>query len=514
MKSFAKMSFPIAAVLLLTGGVQLDRGYTAQVACSDLASTSWGGFQLDLVEDRAASEGVPAHCLIQGTIDTEIRFELLLPVPAAWNGRLVMGGGGGYVGNVQNQATGLSGQRTPLQQGFATVGTDTGHEGTGIDASWALERIDREVNYGYRAVHLTADAGKTIMRVHYGRDIDYSYFIGCSNGGRQGMMESQRFPDDFDGIVSGAPGYDWAGFSTLGAYIQQTMYPDPTELNEPVVTADARRLLSEAIGEACDERDGLSDGILNDPRDCGFRPEALPVCTSTQSGCLTAAQLLAIQSIYEGLSINGELEHPGFPLGGEMVPGAWERWITGQENLVGPGIPSTLYGFGTQFYKYLVFDDPDWDYASYDFANWLRDSEGASELVNATNADLTTFEVAGGKLLLWHGWSDAAITALGTIKYYERVRERHSDVASFVRLFMLPAVGHCGGGSGPSQVEWLETIQKWVEDDEAPDQVLATRRSPDGEVEISRPLCAFPARAVYDGSGDPRREDSFSCATP
>ena len=294
------------------------------------------------------------------------------------------------------------------------------------------------------------------------------------------------------------------------------MYPDPNDLSEPVVTTEARQLLAGAIREACDELDGVSDGILNDPRECGFRPESLPLCASAEGGdsCLTAEQLRALQSIYSGLSSDGEQVHPGFPFGGEVEAGAWERWITGGENLRGPGMPSTLYAFGTEFYKYLVFDDPNWDYASYDFSNWLSDSEKASDVVNATNADLTAFEVAGGKLLLWHGWSDAAITPLGTISYYEAVQEQHTDAASFMRLFLLPAVGHCGGGSGPSQVDWLETIQRWVEDGEAPDRLVATRLSPEGEVGMRRALCAYPARSVYDGSGDPRREESFSCATP
>ncbi len=510
MNPLARISLPTAAVLFLTGGVSLDTSdYAPQVPCSDLASMNWGGFSVKLAEDRAAREGVPAHCLVQGTIDSEINFELLLPRPATWNRRFVMRGGGGYVGSIGR------GDEI-LRQGFATVGTDTGHQGSASDASWALDRRDRKVNYAYRAVHLAAETAKTIVRLHYGRDIDYSYFTGCSNGGRQGMMESQRFPDDFDGIVSGAPGYDWVGFSTLGARIQQTMYPDPNDLTEPEVTAEVRQLLGVAILEACDNLDGVRDGILTDPRDCDFRPRSLPRCPSVEGGqgCVTAAQLRAIQSVYAGLSANGRRVHPGFPLGAEMDSGAWERWITGGEDASGPGTPSLLFAFGTQSYKYLVFDDPDWDYASYDFSDWMSDTEGTAELVNATEPNLTDFEVAGGKLILWHGWSDAAITALGTIKYYEAVQEEQPTAESFLSLFLLPGVNHCGGGPGPAQVDWLEVIQRWVEDGEAPEQVIATRRNPRGEVEMRRPLCAYPARAVYAGSGDPMREDSFSCITP
>ena len=237
--------------------------------CEVLPTLHWSGFRIDLAELREASEDQPAHCFVQGTIDTEIHFELFLPLADAWNGRFVMGGSGGYAGIVENQALDWL---TPsvLKDGFATVGTDTGHQGGGTDASWALGREDREINFGYRAVHVTAETAKTIIRIHYDRDIDYSYFVGCSRGGGQAMVASQRYPDDFDGIVAGDPVFNWTAVGAQMIQISKAMYPDPTNLSTPVVRLQSRKILEEAILAKCDVLDGLKDGIMNDPRTCDF----------------------------------------------------------------------------------------------------------------------------------------------------------------------------------------------------------------------------------------------------
>ena len=487
---------------------------TAAVACDALASARWSGFTIDEAVERVAAENAPAHCVVRGTIDSEIHFELLLPLPDAWNGRFVMGGGGGFVGSVQNQA--LQFAPSLLADGFATVGTDTGHQGSYIDASWALARVDREINFGHRAVHLTAETAKTIIRLHFGTDIDYSYFIGCSRGGGQAMMESQRYPDDFDGIVAGAPAYDWPGFGAHAIQTQQALYPDPGDLSTPVVTPRVRKLLAATILAACDDLDGVTDGILGDPRDCDFQPEDLPACGpgAGNDACVTPAQLEAIQTIYRGAMVDGELVYPGFPFGGESDAGGWGNWITGRANAFGPGTPSLHFAFGTQIYKYLVFDDPEWDFASYDFSNWEREKSAAASILNATDPDLTPFKVAGGKLIFFNGWSDAALTAFGAIQYYEAMAQEDPHAASYARLFLMPGVLHCGRGPGPDQVDWLAAIQRWVERGEAPDRLLATKRGASGEIEMQRPLCAYPAVATYDGSGDPKREESFECVVP
>lgn len=504
-----RVSMPLIAVLTLSSTAAVSEPTrNAQVDCADLGSFGWSGFRVDSAElIEATGDGTP-HCRVQGTIDAEVHFELLLPVPDAWNGRFVMGGGGGFVGSVENQALGYAPYM--LEEGFATVGTDTGHEASLIDASWAFEREDREINFGYRAVHMTVETAKTIMRLHYGRDIDYSYWLGCSRGGGQAMVESQRFPDDFDGIVAGAPAYDWPAIGAQFIRTQQAMYPAGPSAG-PVISAEIRQLLSDVVLATCDDIDGLSDGVVDDPRDCPFRPEDLPRCVEpdTSSACFTDAQVRAIEDVYRGAVIEGEQIHPGLPVGAEVE---WAAWVTGAPNQLGPGTPNLHFAFGTQMYKYLIFDDPDWDYSSYDFSNWARDTRRAGQILNATSTDLTAFKVGGGKLILWNGWADAGITALGTIEYYEAVQNQHPDSEDFARLFLLPGVGHCGGGPGPDVVDWLQAIQAWVEDGEAPARLTATKLNAQGEAEVTRPVCAYPAKARYDGEGDPVREESFECS--
>ncbi len=461
-------------------------------------------------ERRPAAAGQPAHCFVQGVIDTEINFELLMPLQRAWNGRFVMGGGIGFGGEVQNQAFNFAPQL--LHQGFATAGTDTGHKGSGTSAAWAYNRIDRELNFGHRAIHLTTQAAKTIIRIFYGQDIAYAYFLGCSRGGGQGMMASQRYPDDFDGIVAGAPAFNWRG---IGAqYIQnaQAMYPNPDNLSTPVVRLATRRLLATSILEACDGLDGLTDGILNDPRACTFNPESLPRCANDApaAGCVTSRELTAIQTIYRGPVVQDERVFPGFPFGGEADSGVWGAWMVGREDGVGPGYPSLQFAVGAELFKYIFFDDPDWDYAIYNFDNWKADTKASSELLDATNTDLTHFNVAGGKIIYWSGWTDAAITALGLVDYFEEMQQKNTQAADFSRLFLMPGVHHCAGGPGPDTVDWLTTIQQWVEHNQPPDAVLATKREK-GAVVMERPLCAYLAQAVYTGEGDGTKSAHFSC---
>jgi len=508
-----KIGCLVGLVLLSAAAMPPESNPLYQIGCADLATTKWSGFRIDSAEMRPAAGANPAHCRVQGTIDTEIHFELLLPLEDAWNGRYVMGGGGGFVGSVQNSAqSNLAGTQTALALGYATSGTDTGHQGGGVDASWALDRPDREINFGHRAVHLTAEVSKTIIRLHYGRDIDYNYFIGCSRGGGQAMVESQRYPDDFDGIVAGAPAYNWTAIGAMGIQTAQAIYPNPQDPSDRSLNPEVLQLLQRSVLEACDDLDGLTDGILNDPRDCRFRTEDLPRCRAGEGGgdCVTARQLAAIRVVYRGPMVDGRVVYPGYPFGGEGEPAGWGQWLGGGQGL--PGMPSLHFGFGTGIYKYIVFDDPDWSYATYDFADWAEDTRRAAKILNATDTDLTPFKVSDGKIIFFNGWSDPALSALGTIQYYEGVEDGDPQADEYARLFLLPGVLHCGGGPGPDQVEWLETIRKWVEEDQAPTRITATKRARDGSVEMARPLCASPPEARYDGRGDPKRAESFACS--
>jgi hypothetical protein len=463
------------------------------------------------------------HCKVAGVIGPEIHFELLLP--EKWNGKFVMGGGGGFVGSVVNVALSYG----ALQSGYATVGTDTGHQGHPLDASWALNNMERIVNFGHQAVHRTAVTAKALIKAYYKQDIARNYFLGCSRGGGQALMEAQRYPDDFEGIVAGAPAYDWTmGLAAGTIQIMQAMYPDPKNLQQAVIGPKEQQLIESSYLEKCDALDGIEDGILNDPRDCKFDVATLLCKGEKTDSCLSKAQLAAVKTVYDGpKDKQGNKLFYGFPFGGETSIGGWPRWLTGglqfQSDVsefqggvdVGdypaPVVPVIHYGFGNGIMKNMIYHDPDWSYANYTFDTFREDAKLVGNTLNATRPDLSAFRERGGKLLMFTGWSDAAITAHGTIGYYEDVLAHDETAASDVRLFMMPGVEHCFGGPGPSWANYLTEIDQWMETGKAPEQVTAyfvdEKKQPAG----SRLLCAHPQVAKYDGKGDTRDVSSFSC---
>ena len=460
--------------------------------------------------EGSSGENTATHYEVEGTIGGTIRFEVLLP--AEWNGRYVMGGGGGYVGSVVNV------MRSQVHKGYATIGTDTGHQWpSGIEAGWALDDVLAQVNFGHVAVHRTAEVGKAIVRACYGREPVYSYFVGCSRGGGQAMMESQRYPEDFDGIVAGAPAFDWTGFMAAMVNVQPLIYPDPASLQEAVITKDNLKLLAKKVLEQCDKLDGVEDGMLDNPCDCEFDWSAIPECEEGVSGpdCLTGAQREALQAIYEGPANDAGPIHPGMPFGSEGEEGFF-TWIIGPvpDLLEKSGFPNLWFGFGTEFYKYLIFNDPEWDYSTYDLADWERDTHLAGTFLNATDPDLSGLKDSGGKLLIWHGWSDAALSALATIKYYDEAEQIDPGLRDYCRLFLLPAVCHCGGGTGPDKVDWFEAMIDWVENGKAPERLVARKTDESGEVVRSRPVYPYPLRASYKGTGSTDDAESFILEKP
>jgi len=504
----------LSVVALMSAGCTPGDPPTVPLSCAELASWTSDVVVIDQAEVVPASDSNPAHCKVAGTIGAEVHFELLLPEHDAWNGRFVMGGGGGFVGSVQNHAMGPMAGGNGLQRGFATVGTDTGHQGSGIDAGWALDNDERELNFGSRAVHRTTEVAKALIADFYAREISYSYFIGCSRGGGQAMIEAQRFPDDYDGIVSMAPAIAWPQIGAGFLQNVQKLYPDPSDLATPVVTAENRALLEREVLRRCDGIDGVEDGVLNDPRACDFDPAGLSCTGAANLDCLTNEQLEAVTTIYSGPTIDGEQVYAGFPLGGENDRGGWDTWITGGENAIAPGVPSLQWAFGTEMYKYLVFDDPEFDYATYDFENWHADIATADAVLSATETDLSGLRESGGKLLFWQGWSDPALTALGLIEYYEAVEAVDPDVRDYSRLFLAPGVLHCSGGRGPDRVDLLSAVVDWVEGGEAPERLLASKVDAEGATVMTRPLCCYPEVAVWDGVGDTDDASSFRCQPP
>ena len=443
------------------------------------------------------------YCKVLGTIGKEINFELLLP--GDWNGRFVMGGGGGFVGSIANSAN------WSVHDGYATSGTDTGHKGHGIKADWALDNMERQVNFGHLAVHRTAVVSEAIIARYYCHDPEYSYFMGCSRGGGQAMMEAQRYPEDFDGIIVGAPAFDWTAFAAEFIQNIQAIYPDPDNLEEAVITKENLAKLQSAILDQCDMLDGIRDSILNDPEECDFDLSALPICPDDVMGgeCFTISQINAIQTVYDGVTNDQAEIYPGFPLGGENEPGGWLPWITGpNDGTMELGFPSLQFGFGTEIFKYLVFQDPDWDYSTYDYSNFFEKTRYASAYLDATSANYSEFKKRNGKLIIYHGWNDPALSAYATIEHYEAVMNKDPDVKDYIRLFLLPGVLHCGGGPGPDRADWVGLIRDWVENGNAPDRVIMSKVKNE-EVKMTRPVFPYPRKAVYDGQGDPNMESSF-----
>ena len=447
-----------------------------------------------VVPDAQKKPNAAAYVEVKGVIGGHIRFELLLP--DAWNGRFVMGGGGGFVGTVQNAA------RDSVNRGYATVGTDTGHQSEiGHLAGWALDDLEAKVNFGYLAVHRTAEVARALLRSYYRAEAAHCYFVGCSRGGGQAMMEAQRYPKDFDGIVAGAPAFHWTGIAATMVTIAKALYPNPEQLDSTVLTKEALQKLQAGILEQCDAQDGLKDGIIQDPASTHFD-------LSKVAG-LTEEQRKAIEAIYLGARNDKGAIYPGFAPVAECDPGQWIAWLTGPvPGFAKDHVPDLTFAFGTQIFKYLIFNQPDWNYATYDFSNFEQDGRLAASFLNATNPDLAAFKARNGKLLLWHGWADPALPAQGTVDYYHQVLAQDAQAADYCRLFMVPGCLHCGGGPGAGDVDWLSVIVDWVEHGKAPERLIASKRE-NGKVLMTRPLYPYPESAAYKGSGDANSAESF-----
>ncbi|MBA03148.1 MAG: hypothetical protein CMQ36_03830 [Gammaproteobacteria bacterium] len=494
------------AIIWVTAGITVSafalvaEQSNANEACADLTSFMLQDTRIKTTEQVDA--GTP-HCKVAGVIEKEINFELLLP--SDWNGRFMMGGGGAYVGSIQNQALRYGSGPGALERGYATVGTDTGHVSSMVDGEWALNNAERQENFGHRAVHLTAVTAKAIIERYYMRAPEYSYFVGCSRGGGQAMMETQRYPEDFDGLVAGAPAYDWTGFTGGQIRTVQTMYPDG-DTTGTVLTKANLELLGKTIIAACDAHDGVADGILTDPRNCPFEPDDLKKCEgNAHTDCVTTKQLTAIKAIYDAPIIDGRRIFAGFPYGGEHIPGGWQASVVSTDGL------SPRSEFAIDFYQNFVFSDPYWDYTQYDFANWKKDVAQVSAMLDATNTDLSQFKKRNGRIIFWTGWSDHLITALGTIEYYDKLTAADPDADEYSRLYMLPGTLHCAGGPGPDRADWLEAIRAWVEDGKAPERLVSLQLNENGSMSRTRPVCPYPQIASYRGKGDPDDEANFAC---
>lgn len=450
--------------------------------------------------------------------DSLIKIEVWMPAEG-WNGRFRGQGNGGFAGEIDYHRLGLA-----VQAKYASAATDTGHAAGGTDARWALGHPEKVIDFGYRAIHEMTQIAKTVINAFYGSNAQHSYFDNCSNGGRQALMEAQRFPQDYDGIISGAPANYWTHLLTKALADSQATTLDPASY----IPASKLPALAHAVNAACDAQDGVTDGVLNDPRQCKFDPAALLCKADDSNACFTAAQITTLKKLYEGpRDTKGALIFPGYLPGAEEGDGGWGLWITGQA----PG-KSLLFAFGTGYFSNMVYEKSDWDYKSTKVNDGLKVAEAkTAKILNATNPDLSAFKARGAKLILYHGWNDAAISALNTINYYNSVASKmgQTETQTFSRLYMVPGLQHCGGGPGANSFGQLGqgapdpqhnielALEEWVEKGIAPSEIVATKYVDDDPakgVKFTRPLCSYLQVAKFKGTGDPNDATNFACASP
>jgi feruloyl esterase len=440
----------------------------------------------------------PAYCrvavLLTPSSDSHIEVELWMPARENWNGKYQAVGGGGWVGSFN-----FNGMLNALQQGYATSSTDTGHKGN--EAAFAVGHPEKLVDFAYRAVHEMTVKSKAIMMAFYGRAPRFAYWNGCSTGGRQGIMEAVRYPEDFDGIIAGAPANNQFQLGAWRINLDTTIRKDPRR----IVPRNKMLMLNRAVLAACDALDGVKDGLLSDPRKCHFDPSTLLCRDANNDSCLTASQVEAVKLAYAPVTKrNGELIYPG------LVPGGEADWpISAFAGAPDPG------AIDLGIFRYVAHEDPNWDWRAFDLE---RDTALALEkggYVEVTDPDLSAFKSRGGKLLMYHGWNDGgtggAISPLNSVNYYSSILAKmgpHQD--DWLRLFMVPGMDHCGGGSGPNQFPVVTAMDNWRERGKAPDQITAYRVNAD-RVDMSRPLCPYPQVAVYMGKGDTNEAANFIC---
>ena len=468
-------------------------------ACDALVAQTNYDFSVVSATPVPASADAPEYCHVAGLIQPEIRFTVDLP--SAWNGRIYMFGNGGYAGEALDSPGRQAAARRAVARGFVAAQTNTGHDAAAEPLAAFASSPQKVIDYAFRAVHVTAVTAKTLAQVHYGTPPRRAYFDGCSTGGRQGLIAAQRFPDDFDGIVAGAPVLNFSG--TMIGYAK-----DQKALAAAPLTADAIKTVGDAVVAKCDGLDGVKDGVVDDPRRCPFTPSSdIPRCSgdTAAAGCLTTAQLHTVETIYSPVQRGGATFFPGWPVGAES---GWIPWFVSAN-----GGRSISSGFGEAFLKDIAFGRPNasYDWLTFDASADLDKIQAGRALLDATNPDLSRFKQRGGKIVSYVGWADPALNPLMTVGYFETVtKTMGSSTADFYRMFMVPGMAHCQGGTGTSTFDAFTPLVRWVEKGTAPDTIPAARVAA-GKTVRTRPLCPYPQTAIYQGSGSTDDAASFAC---
>lgn len=499
-----------------------------------------------LTEDAAAGRAprtyrdLPEFCRVRGlstpVAGSEIRFEVWLPL-AHWTQRLHMIGNGAYSPNIP-----FTQMSARVRKGDVAVGTDTGHAGT--EMTFAIGKPESIVDFSHRAVHETAVAAKAITTAFYKGTKYFAYFSGCSTGGYQGLSEAQRYPDDFDGIISGAPGNNRANLNLafMWNFISNHRPGDDTA---QIIPNEKLRLINHAVTQACDKIDGVADGVVSDPRACTFKVASLTCKSGDAPDCLTAEQVAAAEKIYAGPrdARDGRQIYPGYTFGSEGVvsddkddaPGWSSYWANPKK----PQEP-----IRADYFRYWVGNNPKFDWWAF---NWASDVDAVeahpvTKIFSATNPDLTAFKAHNGKLIMFMGWQDPVGAAGEAINYYDSVEARapgatpeakRSETQDYLRLFMVPGMDHCAGGPGATHFstatrdseppvsdakhDMAVALENWVEKGVAPDSLVATKFEKSGgaapKIAFQRPLCVYPKVPQYKG-GDQNAAASFVCAVP
>ena len=471
---------------------------------------------------------LPASCRVEAVArpvpGSEIGFEVWMPT-RGWNGRFQGIGTGGLAGEIDRMWLGLA-----LQKGYAAATTDSGHRASPDDGEWALNHPERITDYGHRGVHEMTVQSKAIVAAYYGRPADLSYWSGCSNGGRQGLMEAQRYPEDYDAILAGAPALDGSGGVSTWAWNQRVIRdaPDGVKLKGKL---DA---IERAVLASCDQVDGVKDGVIDDPRQCTFKPSSMQ-CSGEQDGdeCLTPSQVQVMERLYAGPRGSfGDTATPGLEPGGESGERGWNTLFDGWFS-EGP-----QYHYVLHFFRYFVYRDPKWSLDRFEFA---RDRAAmqreVGEPLDATSPNIRAFVKRGGKLLLFHGWSDNTLPPRQTVEYYARLRQDLGEAADeSVQLFMVPGLQHCVFGPGPDNIGVLTygqgespannvhaALEHWREKGVKPTRLIAAKYASELKALVNprlekpirtRPLCAWPQVARWSGNGSTDTAENFRCTTP
>jgi feruloyl esterase len=464
---------------------------------------------------------MPDFCLVHGvaapTAESVINFEVWMPV-AIWNGRFNGVGNGALAGTISYSA-----MAPVVRQGYASASTDTGHTST-EPRTWLLSR-ERLIDYSYRGLHLTTQHAKALIAAFYGSPPNYSYYTGCSTGGKQGLMEAQRFPEDYDGVIAGDAANDWT--KQMDAEVWGGVVTFGPEHNLPIAKLP---LINNAVLLQCAGNGGglPSDTFLTNPDVCTFDPGVLQCAGADAPTCLTPGQVDAVRKLYQGPTNprTGEQEYPGLPRGSEVGWGpAGGQFLINRSVAQGSGVSSY------DWFRYAVFNNPSWNYTTFNFDTDVALNETFAPITNSTDPNLDPFRALGHKLLLYHGYADPLIPPENTIAYYESVADRLQRTSAsphglaglqraalqqtqeFARLFLVPGMYHCVGGPGPTTFNLLQPVVDWVENQVAPREIIASHVE-NGVTTFTRPLCAYPEAAFYNGSVDhPRAAPSFSCRT-